>query len=594
MEKNVQNVLQFSGYIICLAALVSCSKSLTVTSSVSPDHSNRIDSSLVQRDPIPVARRIAIDTLVNAFESKGPLSRENQHDRKRINDKVVLYYKIKGLQTQWLFDNAPGNLYYATIDLLKNAATVGLNPRDYDVDGIEERLRSVYQPKENKTGDIVALDIHITEMYFLFTTHLMEGKVRTVGSNRYVWKRPAKESSTRDVELLAGVSNPHELLEAVKSLQPASEQYTRLQMALEQYRRLEGAAPVAFPLITINGKVKPGDRNIAVPLVRKKLSFTDLKPYAMPYDSSLESMDSLVYDETLASAVKFFQLRHGLEPDGIIGEKTLKFLNQSFHEKANIIALNMERMRWTTENSAQNYILVNIPEYKLRVYENKKVEFEMRVIVGAANKATPVFSDALEHLVFSPTWTVPVSIIKEEIIPNLRSNPAYYSAKNFSFYKNDVEIDPSLEDWNSETVNPYQYRVVQGPGRDNSLGLVKFVMPNTMSVYLHDTPNHRLFTRDYRALSHGCVRLDEPVRFAEYLLRDQKGWTPERINKAMSDSIPSTVHLKKNYEVHLEYWTAWVDEDGLVNFREDIYGHDRVQLSQLLPAEKATSTFLGM
>lgn len=594
MKKNVQNVLQFSGYIICLAVLVSCSKSLTGTSSVNPDHSVRIDSSLVQRDPIPVARPIAIDTLVNPFESKGPLSLENQHDRQRINDKVVRFYNIKGFETQWLFDSAPGNLYYTAIDMLKNAATFGLNPRDYDVGGIEERLRSLYQPKENKTIDIVALDIHITEMYFLFTTHLMEGKVRNVGSNRYVWKRPAQQYSTRDVDLLAGVSNPDELLGTVKTLQPASEQYTRLQMALEQYRRLESETPDAFPVITVNGKVKPGDRNIAIPLVRKKLSFTDLKPYPMQYDSSLESMDSLVYDQTLADAVKFFQLRHGLEPDGIIGEKTLKFLNQSFHEKANIIALNMERMRWTTENSAQNYILVNIPEYKLRVYENKKVQFEMRVIVGAANKATPVFSDALEHLVFSPTWTVPVSIIKEEIIPNLRSNPAYYSAKNFSFYKNDVEIDPSLEDWNSETVNPYQYRVVQGPGRDNSLGLVKFVMPNTMSVYLHDTPNHRLFARDYRALSHGCVRLDEPVRFAEYLLRDQKGWTPERINKAMNDSIPSTVHLKKPFDVHLEYWTAWVDEDGLVNFREDIYGHDKVQLSQLLPVEKATSTFLGM
>jgi murein L,D-transpeptidase YcbB/YkuD len=173
-------------------------------------------------------------------------------------------------------------------------------------------------------------------------------------------------------------------------------------------------------------------------------------------------------------------------------------------------------------------------------------------------------------------------------------NPGYYTDKNYSFYKNEIEIDPSNESWSDGAINPYQYRIVQKSGPDNSLGLIKFVMSNDMSVYMHDTPNHRLFSKSYRALSHGCVRLDEPAKFAEYLLRDQNGWTMERIMKAMNESNPAAIHLKKHYSVYIEYRTAWVADDGQVHFREDIYGHDKKQLQQMYPAEKASSTFAGI
>jgi murein L,D-transpeptidase YcbB/YkuD len=315
--------------------------------------------------------------------------------------------------------------------------------------------------------------------------------------------------------------------------------------------------------------------------------------YPTPFDSISNVSDSLSYDPALVEAVKSFQARHGLQSDGVIGEKTLRFMNQSFRDKAEVIALNMERIKWLPDNVTGNYISVNVPEYKLRVYDDQKQTLEMKVIVGASNKATPIFTDELEHIVFSPTWTVPTSIIKEEIIPNLRKDSLYYSKKNFLFFKNDEEIDPIAEYWSDANINPYQYRVIQNPGTDNSLGSVKFMMPNNMSVYLHDTPNHRLFLKDYRALSHGCVRLDEPAKFAEYLLRDQKGWTPERIVKAMNESSPFTIHLKKHYQVNIEYCTAWVDDNGVINFREDIYGHDKAQLKQLKPARIADTASIG-
>jgi murein L,D-transpeptidase YcbB/YkuD len=233
-----------------------------------------------------------------------------------------------------------------------------------------------------------------------------------------------------------------------------------------------------------------------------------------------------------------------------------------------------------------NYIAVNIPEYKLRVFEDQKKQFEMRVIVGSESTSTPVFSDTLFYIVFSPTWAVPNSIIRDEIIPRLRKDSTYYSGKNYTFYKNGNIIEPSSENWKEKTINSYAYNVVQQPGRDNALGMVKFIMPNKMSIYLHDTPNHRPFSKSYRALSHGCVRLDEPEKLAGFLLKDRKGWDVESIYKAMYSGNTQTIYLKKPYRVQLEYRTAWVDERGLVNFREDIYGHDKRQLAQLKLTEK--------
>jgi murein L,D-transpeptidase YcbB/YkuD len=450
------------------------------------------------------------------------------------------------------------------------------------VTNIEERVGLLYKTKP-EPEEIAALDIHISEMFFLYTTHLSEGRVRNVVNGKSIWKRDLKASpSTADVMMLATAQNGEQLTAVVLAVQPATEQYRKLQSALVYYANLAQTAPVIQP-ISVKSGIKPGEVNPAIPLIRKKLSLTDQREYLPAVDSVTGPGDSLRYDATLVAAVKLFQSRHGLTPDGIIGEKSLRFLNQSFRDKMDVIALNMDRLRWVSPNYSDNYIVVNVPEYKMRVYDGNKQLFEMKVIVGAPSRPTPIFSEQLEHIVFSPTWTVPTSIIRDEIIPHLKKDSAYYSDKNFLFFKNGTEIDPTLENWAEEKINPYLYRVVQNPGSDNSLGSVKFMMPNNLSVYLHDTPNHRLFAKDYRALSHGCVRLNEPAKFAEYLLRDQRGWNSERIAKAMSDSIPSTILLKKHYQVNIEYCTAWVDEAGLVNFREDIYGHDKVQLRHLRP-----------
>lgn len=600
MKQLVNSVYQCLILSLSVLLFFSCSQKLT---RVELENKKRAKS--IQAIPdsaqssIPaeklIGKSVAIDTLQQplcGLYTTGTI--KNPAFNQKVQEKVVSFYHANKLTTKWLYDQSPSDLYYALTDLLGQAPRYGLRPGDYDLNQIQGRVLALYQKDTLSISELVKLDLHITEMYFLFTTHLTEGKILNTGYGKYVWKRPSKQVNSQDVSLLVATEKADQILENVTLLQPANTQYAKLAKALEYYQTLEKSAPATLPTIVVNGKVKPGEANAAIPLIRKKLSLTDLRVYPMVMDTTTNTWDSLRYDQTLTDAIKLFQIKHGLDPDGIIGEKTLKFLNQSFREKADVIALNMERIRWAPQKYSDNCIRVNVPEYKLRVYETDKPALEMRVIVGATDKPTPIFNDELEHIVFSPTWTVPVSIIKEEIIPRLKANPAYYAEKNYSFYKNEVEIDPTAETWTSETINPYQYRIVQQPGPDNSLGLVKFVMPNNMSVYMHDTPNHRLFAKDYRALSHGCVRLSEPARFAAYLLRDQKGWTPERINKAMTESKTATIHLKKHYDVHFEYCTAWVDDEGQINFREDIYGHDKVQLQQLYPVQKPSQDYAGI
>jgi len=591
MKGPIQKLLIFLTWSIGLIVFSSCSKKFAEISPTSGRGvlESQTDSSGLVSPPIVIAKSLSFDTLI--YSNRNLIV--DSYYSQRVQEKTNQFYQSNAFRTQWLFDHTPGSLYYVMLEYLKNAIHFGLVPDDYDVTGIEESVKRVYAYEPPATSEIVSLDIHITKMYFLFTTHLQEGKVRVVGNAGRVWKRSAHKYPSIDVSMLLEIRDKNQFQESLSKLQPADEQYVKLQRALDYYRFLENTSPTAFPTFVVSGGIKPGESNELIPSIRSKLSVMTQMVLPVLFDSLAGFADSLRYDDALLSAVTTFQVGHGLAPDGIIGDRTVKYLNQSFAEKADVIALNMERMRWLPKGYGENCIVVNIPEYKLRVYENRSVALEMKVIVGAADKATPVFSDVMEYIVFSPTWTVPVSIIKEEIIPQLKENPQHYSKKNYSFFKDNVEIDPDSISWNTDVINPYQLRIVQDPGPQNSLGLVKFVMPNNMNVYLHDTPNHRLFSKDYRALSHGCVRLDEPARFAAYLLRDQNGWSEERISKAMHSEKPGTVLLKKHYEIHLEYRTAWVDEAGRVNFREDIYGHDRMQLMQLMPVVKPALVLYG-
>lgn len=543
-----------------------------------------------------VFKAVPVDTVVTPLKQRS--SSVESFWRSEIIAKSESLYRASAYQTLWFFDNGPSPLFETAISMLKDAGTHGLDPAAYADADLELRVRELYS-HDPDAKQIAELDIYFTDKFLLFTTHVADGRVVSVANGKSVWKRATAGSSAKDVEILSNVNSPEQLRAAIKRIQPQHEQYVRLQHALAFYRTIEqfSTQPISIP-----SSIKPGETSIAVPLLRKKLAYlngahslrdslkSDTLNTVIAGQSIGKPADSLLYDADLVAAVQLFQRRHGLTADGVIGERTLRFMNLSVTERIAQIALNMERLRWTPAINSERYLLVNIPDYKLTVYEGANRAFDMRVIVGSSTTPTPVFNDQLNHIVFSPTWTVPTSIIKNEIIPNLRKDSTHYSEKNFVIYKQDVQIDPALENWKDPNINPYQLRVVQNPGADNSLGSVKFMMPNNMSVYLHDTPSRRLFTKDYRALSHGCVRLHEPAKLAEYLLKDQHGWDTARIAKAMSGSSPATIILKKRYPVYLVYQTAWVDDEGLLQFREDIYGHDKAQIRQLHTAKPVATS----
>jgi murein L,D-transpeptidase YcbB/YkuD len=329
---------------------------------------------------------------------------------------------------------------------------------------------------------------------------------------------------------------------------PQNSQYKKLQEYLSKY--------IAFEKQETTDTVA----NVAKPL---KLNTVDPKIIQIKNRllllGDMEIADSSdMYDSTMMVAVKNFQRRMGLSIDGAIGNKMIAELNVPVSKRIRQMLVNMERVRWMPAEKDTNYILVNIPEYKMHVYDSGHLVFDMNVIVGTAANSTVIFNGNLKYVVFSPYWNVPESIVKKEIIPSIKRNANYIA-------KNNMEITG----YSGGVPN-----VRQKPGPANSLGLVKFLFPNNYNIYFHDTPNRDLFTQANRSFSHGCIRLGEPKKFAEYMLRNDSTWTSDAIEKAMHLAKEKWVTVKKSVPVFIVYFTAWVDKDGLLNFRKDIYGHD--------------------
>lgn len=523
---------------------------------------------------VKFVKQLYMDTsTVRLSERLRVIRLDNPDLTEKIRRKTQYFYEEKRFKTEWLELDAPLEQFYVFAKQVKEAYIYGLNPAHYHIDELDSAIERLYLNPVRTADDVSSLDIRITGSFFLFTTHLIEGRIPAEGNDEFIWVRDKPRED--DIELLLSIKSEAQMKRRLEALHPVHPQYPKLKAALAEYRRLADGSPSgnAAPL-NVSGKINPGDRHEGIPWVRNKLRGTDLKG-----DEANE--DSLIFDDELVSAVKQFQFRHGLTADGVIGPSTAKHLNISFRKKADLIALNLERLRWLPNDLPDDYISINVPEYKLRVYNGDKSILEMRVVTGSSFTSTPVFSDTLEYIVFSPTWTVPYSIIEDEIIPRLRKDSLYYENKNYTFYREGEEIDPSNEPWKDDDLDIYQYKVVQEPGPSNALGLVKFMMPNSMAIYLHDTPADELFEKSERALSHGCIRLEEPIRFAQYLLSGHKGWNEKRIIEAMHGEEPDTVYLKKPFHVEIEYRSVWVDDNGLVHFRPDIYGHDERQLRRL-------------
>ena len=392
-------------------------------------------------------------------------------------------------------------------------------------------------------------EIGLTTQFFRYARRAYQGNIR-LGDHDLDWFIPRKRINMTEL-LDSLIRNKGRNLEAYE---PVNKQYRLLKEKLLNYYQL--ADKGGWPAIELTSKkLQTGDTNVAVIAIKKRLHTTGDFPSA---DTSS------VFTDTLSSSVKNFQTRYGLKTDGIIGGSTLDHLNEPVEKLIRQILVNMERMRWIPVEPAGDFVLVNIPQFRLIAYENGKRSFAMNIVAGSSQNQTVVFTGDLKFVVFSPYWNVPPGILKKEILPGIKRDPRYLARHNM--------------EWHGNTVR-------QKPGPNNSLGKVKFLFPNNYNIYLHDTPAKSLFDEPKRAFSHGCIRLEKPGKLAEWVLRKQPEWTPEKIHKAMNAGKEKFVLLKTPIPVFLGYFTAWVDEEGKINFRDDIYGHDK-QLADRLFAGK--------
>ncbi len=479
---------------------------------------------------------------INAFVAANP-------DYELYKQQFEDFYKNRNYEYAWfdtsgLAEQATNfvNLLSTTIADLNDSSLYNKKMLDlynaFFTDSTKHRERSPLQT-----------ELFLTGQFFKYATRVYKGS--DIDAEELGWFIPRKKVDLTGVldSVIANKGKDED------RYLPLNNQYRKLQTALTQYYNIQKKNSwdsISFPAKTY----KKGDDLPAIAQIKQRLFLLgDMR------DNDTTTM----YDSATVTAVKSFQRRMGLQANGVANVSFMKELNYPVNERIKQILINLERDRWMASESDSNYIMVNIPEYKLYVYDSGKLQFDMNVIVGKEGTGTVIFTGDLKYIVFSPYWNVPVSIVKKEIVPGIARNPNYIAAHNMEITGHSGSLPI----------------VRQKPGKDNSLGLVKFLFPNNYDIYLHDTPNRSLFSSANRSFSHGCIRIQDPPKMAAYLLRGDTTWTPQKIDSCMHLDKEKWVTLKKPVRVFIGYFTTWVDRNNKLNFRHDIYGHDEKMADKL-------------
>jgi murein L,D-transpeptidase YcbB/YkuD len=469
------------------------------------------------------------------------------------------------------------------IRAIKESRGDGLTPEFYHLRTIENLLGKAYAIREKGTyvdpGILVDLDLLLTDSFFTLAHHLSQGSVNPLSFTPEWSIAENPDVSKVFINALGG----HRIEQTLRKLAPATPEYAALGKQLKRFREMaknDDQQPVA------DGRLlKKGMRSARVPELEKRLAF-------LGYLEGQSGTTDDLFAVTLQQAVTRYQESHGLKADGTVGPSTLQELNTPVEERVHQLMVNMERMRWNNGGRGQRYLIVNIAGFELKVVEKGNVMLSMKVVVGKPFLNTPVFRGKMTYLILNPVWNVPDSIAKKEILRDVKKDPAYLRKENITVLRgwgdNEEEIAPDTIRWKSVTPQKLYFRFRQEPGPLNPLGRVKFMFPNRFNVYLHDTPAKHLFEQNIRAFSHGCIRIEHPLELAEYVLQGDPRWTKESIMAAIEEGSTQEVRLPQPLDVYIVYITAWVDEAGSVQFRDDLYGRD-AQLYEALTRNPAES-----
>jgi murein L,D-transpeptidase YcbB/YkuD len=470
---------------------------------------------------------------------------------------IQAFYAAHGYTTLWT--NPEDRI--ALQDAIKAAEGDGLLPEDYDIAFLLDFEALQFITEE----DCVRYDLMMTQAFTTLSTHLFKGKLKPSGVYADWALAPKKlDTNTLLTEALAN----HNIAEVLERCRPRHEVYNSLRKSLAYLNSLPNDA--ALDSIVFTKPVTLNDSTAIVSVIKQRLV----------YWADLDSVNAQgnIYDKATAQAVKKFQERHGIVPDGIVNSRTVLALNFTRNQRKEQVIANLERWRWFPYDFGERAIVINIPNFGLAVLENNKDTIQTyKVVVGKPARRTPVLQSVLSNLVINPTWTVPPTILKEDLTPSATKDRKHFANLNMKIFRNDVEV--TAQDWDPEKADHYRY--VQGPGDHNALGRIKFNFRNSYSVYIHDTNHKENFGKPYRALSSGCVRVQNPFKLAGYVLESQEaGWTKDKIDEIVATGETTNVDIQKSIQVHQLYWTAWMDKSGL-QFRNDIYSLDKILYKKL-------------
>lgn len=474
-------------------------------------------------------------------------------------------YEDSGFSPLWRGSDSENQLFTE----LQMISADGLNADDYHYPLLVQ-LRETLNERDDPALQ-ADFDMLMTDSLIRMGYHLLVGKVDPVELDSD-WNMQDTIGDLNTVLELAKAIGTGQVSPLVAHLRPQHEVYAGLRKALARYRRIRddgGWSPVpAGPTL------KPGMNDERVLALRARLVASGELP--------AENRDSPLFDATLEQGVKAFQARQNLEVDGKVGKGTLAAMNVPVQARIDQIRVNLERARWVLHDLPEDFVLADIAGFRVSYFRGGVPVWEARSQVGKAYRKTPVFRSQIRYLVMNPTWTVPPTILEQDILPKLKQDPAYLKKKNMRVIDHQGNtVDASTLDWKKYTGRDFPYMIRQDPGPNNALGQIKFMFPNDHAVYLHDTNYRDLFGRSERAFSSGCIRIEEPFQLADILLDDPEKWSPEQIMAAVDSRQLQNVNLPRPVTIILMYWTAYMGADGKVHFRKDIYDRDPPVLDKL-------------